>query len=135
MSGYYATKPTEDRENKIRFLKKRIVKMYGSSLINFLSYQTAIPVIYLSDTPEVRQEKQEQIQQIIQEREKEYALREAELLDELDRLMERIRDRTEDVDPNSQFYTLSNTPAVAKVRFRCEKCGNTVRNSSFPFLV
>ena len=128
MSGYYGNPvQTEDRERKILELKKKIVKMYGSSLINFLSFQTPVPVIYREDPPEVKQEKQEEIQAIIKERELEYATREPELLDELNTLVARIRSKTDTIDPNSEFYTSSFVAAEAAMRFKCERCGNTVR--------
>lgn len=135
MSGYYGTPlGTEDRERKIYELKKKIVKMYGSSLINFLSYQKSVPVIYRDDPPEVKKAKQDEIELIIQEREEEYREREDELLDELNKLIGRIRNKNDSLEPNSEFYSLTFTQADEGKRISCPKCGNKVRKLLFSLI-
>jgi precorrin-4 methylase len=113
---------TQDRERKILELQRKIVKMYGSSLINFLSYQTPVPVIYREDSPEERQAKLDEIHEIVKEREREYIEREDELILELNKIMQRIREKNSKMEGTTNFYNAAPPPP----EIRCPKCGNKV---------
>jgi hypothetical protein len=118
---------TADRERKIVELKKKIIKMYGSNLVNFLSYQTPVPVIYREDSPEERQQKLDEMQEIVKERELEYVEREEELLMELGKIVQRIRGKVSGSDSEPSYsYSAPPPPEIF-----CEKCGNRVREHFF----
>jgi hypothetical protein len=116
-----------DPEKHLYALKKKIAKIYGSSLVNILTEQKPLNVLKKIDSEEIRNKKIEENNKIIKEREEEYRSREDEILAELERIISRVKkDNNEMRKKKTQLYSTSSSTAAAVQIFCCEECGNDV---------
>jgi hypothetical protein len=107
-------------------LKKRLISIYGGHIYQFESKVEPPPELIRSDTPEERSTKIASIKRYQEERKKELLSHSDEILMELNKLIERIKETNK--RHNESQYANSNmaltTPAY--IDFRCRKCGNKV---------
>lgn len=116
-----------DRKKKILDLKKKIVGIYGSTLLPSSINQVSLEVIRKDDSEEVRAEKLEENRNIIAERDAAYKQREPELVYELDKIIDRIRMARSEYGSIDMLYS-SGTAAIPVPKFICTQCGNKVAN-------
>jgi hypothetical protein len=119
-----------DRLHKIAQLKKRIVGIYGSGLLTTPLNQDVIQKVFKDDNEDVKAEKNATNKRIIAERTVELKKREPELITELEKLIERIKNARPEYGSIQNLYSSSNA-AIEKQKFTCEKCGNKVSHRKY----
>ncbi len=114
-----------ERIEKIKSLKRRIVGIYGSSLLTTPLDSKTVHKIFKEDTAAEKARKKAENAVIIAERTAELKLREPELVQELDKLIDRIRTARQEYGAIENLYVSSNA-ALSSQKFVCEQCGNQV---------
>ncbi len=114
-----------NRIQKINQLKKRIVGVYGSSLLTTPLNQETLRIILKDDSAELKARKMAENKEIIALRSLELKQREPELITELEKLIDRIKDARPNYGQIDNLYASSNA-AVSTQKFVCERCGNRV---------
>ena len=120
---------TADRENKLQNLKNKIIWVCcAKSLSPPLQYVGALKY-EKNDTEDEKIARRLEHTIKVNEREEERIRREPELLRELEKIMDRVRQaRLEYVRPEIDYAASANAQAI--VRYYCEKCNNQVCLSS-----
>jgi hypothetical protein len=120
-----SNKITSNREEKYRDLKKRIAWACCGDLLN-PPLPPLEPLRYSNtDDPELKSQKKAEYHKKVEEREKERMKREPELIEELDRVIERVRSARSEYNKSGLNY---NAIAEAQriFKFDCERCRNRV---------
>lgn len=117
----------EDRLRKIASLKKRIVGIYGSSLLTSPLNTETVHTIFKDDSEEVKARKNADNKEILAARALELKQREPDLIQELEKIIERIKVARHDYGAIDNLYQ-SSTAALSTQQFVCEQCGNKVRS-------
>lgn len=116
---------TSDRENKLQNLKTKIIWVCCANRLSPpLQYVGALKYDK-NDTEDEKIMKRNEHALKVAEREEERIRREPELLKELEKIMDRVKQaRTEYSKPEIDY--VANSHALAAVRYYCEKCHNQV---------
>jgi hypothetical protein len=118
------------KQEKIAQLKAKIVRNFGKSLKVFPSMKEKIPTISRTDSDDVRTEKLKERERIFRMQEIEYETRQDELIEELETLITRVKDRNQEVESTyEQQYSASdasNRIVSATLPSKCPECGNDV---------
>ncbi len=118
-----------ERQKKLANLKRNLVSLYGSSLLQ-ASEPRPMEVLRKSDTPEERSMKMEINREIIAEREEEYRLHQQDMLDELNKLIQRVEDSAKmSVQQATEEFDATTAPTSGLAfgsHIICEECGNKV---------
>lgn len=128
MQSESTTNALTEREEKINNLKKRMVAVYGSSLLKIKEGKT-LEALRSTDTPEERARKIEANRQIVAEREEMYKLHENDMLSELDKIVKRIETAPKPPRPEG-IYALTDAAPVTTAAF-CTECRNKDPNYFF----
>jgi hypothetical protein len=107
-----------------------MVAKFGSCLIPIPEDTAAFPVITKDDTPEEREEKRAKKQQIMEARVRAYEQKIPEMIEELNKIIARVRSSRSEQAPKAAVDGIHSTSAAALSVFSvaCDQCGNRVSN-------
>lgn len=115
-----------NRNERIQDLKQRMVAKYGSCLIALPDDPGAFPVFSKSDTPEERQQKAQRKQQFMEAREAAYKQKVPEMINELDRIISRIKSARPEQKAGMDGVYSTSAAALSVFSIACDQCGNRV---------
>jgi uncharacterized protein (DUF342 family) len=119
---------TTREQVRVQDLKKRMVAVYGSSLLPLSLNSEKLEQLRKDDSKAERERKIERNKKIIELREAAYAEKVPEMMKELDKIVERIRAaRTEAGAGVLENIYSTGTAASSVFNLRCDECGNKVR--------
>lgn len=129
---------TPNRLEKLEQLKKKLVSFYGSCLLK-VDESRQLEILRKTDTPEQRQQKIEINRQIVAEREELYRTNEAEMLEELEKIISRIEAQHKSSNASQPTTTDSIDAPSGTLAYgshlSCSECKNKVTQSTPLFLL
>ena len=123
--------PLTEREKELRAQrlsewKLRIASSYSTYLLQ-LPASRAPEVVYVKDTKEERERKLRYNEQIIEELDQMYRERRDELVKELERLTEKVKETIRETGDVDKHFGFSGSMHIEEKLF-CMQCGNEVSN-------
>ena len=116
------------REDRITELKQRMVAKYGSCLLPIAEDTATFPEYRVEDTKEEREVKMQKRRDIMAAREAAYKQKVPEMMNELEKLIDRVKSaRPELLKSGMENVYSTGTAALTVFNLHCDQCGNRVR--------
>jgi hypothetical protein len=112
--------------DKLLELKKKVGWLICTTLLSTPLDSRPLTVMKKDDSDSIKTHKMNENKKILEERAIEHSMREPELVNELDKIIYRIKQAREEYSSQTSSFA-SNYAALALPRVECDLCGNRVQ--------